>query len=150
MKEKFKLLLHMPHISLKVPKYFYKGLLISKEEFYKYNLKNSDVLVDHLFKDLKGIKIKPKYSRMFCDVERFKDDELEIMSKVGQGVIYTHTYDKKLFHKHNEKYRNKVLKYYNKYHRKLDKITKNVLKKGYTLVILDIHRFVYIEGKVIL
>ena len=64
MKEKFKLLLHMPHVSLKVPKYFYKGLLISKEEFNKYNLKNSDVLLDHLFKNLKGIKIKPKYSRM--------------------------------------------------------------------------------------
>ena len=111
MKENVKVLLHMPHVNLKVPKMFYKGLIISKEAFNIYNLKTSDVLVDYLFKDIKGIRIRPKYSRMFCDVERFKDDNLEIMSKVGQGVIYTHTYDGKLFHKNNETYKKKVLKY---------------------------------------
>lgn len=129
MKEKIKVLLHMPHISLKVPKMFYNGLIISKDEFNIYNLKTSDVLVDELFKDLKGIKISPKYSRMFCDVERFKDDDMEVMSKVGQGIIYTHTFDGVLFHKHDEKYKKKVLKYYNRYHNKLDKITKKLLKK---------------------
>ena len=67
-----KVLLHMPHVSLKVPKWFYKGLTISKEEFRKYNLKMADLGVDELFKDLKGIKVSPKYSRMFCDVEKFK------------------------------------------------------------------------------
>ena len=140
-KKKLKVILHMPHVSLKVPKMFYKGLLISKENFNIYNLKTSDVLIDTLFNDLKGVKIKPKYSRMFCDVERFKDDNKEIMSKCGQGMIYTHTYDGVLFHQHNDKYIKKVLKYYDDYHNKLDKITKRIIKKGYSLLILDLHSY---------
>lgn len=149
MKEKIKVLLHMPHVSLKVPKVFYKGLLISKEEFNLYNLKTSDVLVDELFKNFKGIRIKPKYSRMFCDVERFKDDSKEIMSKTGQGVIYTHTFDGKMFHQHDNNYRKKVLKYYDIYHKKLDNICKNILKRGYTLLILDLHSYSNNQAKCI-
>ena len=38
-----KILLHMPHVSLKVPKHFYKGLLIPKTVFNKYNLEMSDL-----------------------------------------------------------------------------------------------------------
>ena len=52
---KTNVILHMPHVSLKVPKYFYKGSIISKEEFRKYNLKMTDLGIDELFKDLNGI-----------------------------------------------------------------------------------------------
>lgn len=135
------IIMHMPHVSLKVPKRFYKGLIISKDLFNKYNLEMTDLGVDTLFKEFKYKKIKPKYSRLYCDVERFKDDNLEIMSKYGEGVIYTNLYDGVLFHKHDNKYKNKVLKYYDKYHKKLDKITKKLLKKDNALLILDCHSF---------
>ncbi len=138
---KLKVLLHIPHISLKVPKIFYKGLLISKDEFRKYNLKMSDIYVDYLFKDIKGKRIKAKYSRMFCDVEKFKDETQEFMSKYGQGVIYTHTYNQILFHQHDEKYKKKVYKYYDRYHKKLDRISKRLLSKNNKLLILDIHSY---------
>ena len=135
------IIMHMPHVSLKVPKRFYKGLIISKNLFNKYNLEMTDFGVDTLFKDFKYKKIKPKYSRLYCDVERFKDDKLEIMSKYGEGVIYTNLYDGLLFHRHDNKYKNKVLKYYDKYHKKLDKITQNLLRKDDKLLILDCHSF---------
>ncbi len=134
-------LLHIPHASLKVPKHFYKGLLISKEEFNKYNLEMSDLGVDYLFKDLPYKKIKAKYSRLYVDIERFKDDSKEIMSKYGEGVIYTHLYDGKLFHEHDENYRQKGLKYYDRYHKKLDKQVTKMLKKDNELLILDCHSF---------
>lgn len=136
-----KILLHMPHTSLKVPRFFFKGLKISKEEFRKYNLEMTDLGIDELLKDYKYTKVKAKYSRLFLDVERFKDDELEIMSKVGEGVVYTHTYDAKLFHEHNLKYKKKVLKYYDKYHNKLDRVAKRLLKKDDELLIIDCHSF---------
>ena len=136
-----KILLHMPHTSLRLPKAFYKGLLIDKNLLNKYNLLMTDLGVDTLFKIFKAKIIKPKYSRLYCDLERFKDDSLEIMSKYGQGVIYTHTYDGLLFHQHDEKYKRKVLKYYDKYHKRLDKTAKNLLKKDDTLLILDCHSF---------
>ena len=135
------IIMHMPHVSLKVPKRFYKGLIISKDLFNKYNLEMTDLGIDILFKDFKYKKIKSKYSRLYCDVERFKDDNLEIMSKYGEGVIYTNLYDGLLFHRHDNKYKNKVLKYYDKYHKKLDIITKQLLKKDDKLLILDCHSF---------
>lgn len=136
-----KILMHMPHVSLKVPSEFYKGLCIPKNLFHKYNLEMTDLGIDELFKDYKCTKVIPKYSRLYCDVERFRDDEIEIMSKYGEGVVYTHLYDGTLFHIHNDKYRNNVLKYYDKYHNKLDKIAKKLLKKDDTLLILDCHSF---------
>ena len=54
------ILIHIPHASLKVPKWFYKGLTISKTEFRKYNLIMSDLNIDYLFKDFKAVKIKSK------------------------------------------------------------------------------------------
>ena len=136
-----KVLLHMPHTKLTLPKSFYKGLLIDKNLLNKYNLIMSDIGINTLFKDVKGYRISPKYSRLYCDVEKFKDDEIEVMSKYGQGVIYTHTFDKTLFHLHDEKYKNKVYKYYDNYHKKLDRLVKRLLKKDETLLILDCHSY---------
>lgn len=140
-KRNFKVLLHIPHSSLKLPRIFYKYLLISKELLNKYNLEMSDLFVNKLFENVKGKKIIAKYSRLYCDVERFKDDRLEVMAKYGQGVVYTNTYDGIFFHKHNEKYKRKVLRYYDGYHKRLDRISKSILDKGYNLLILDCHSF---------
>lgn len=131
----------MPHSSLRVPKYFYKGLMIDKEQFNKYNLFMSDIAIDYLFSNIKGTRIKAKYSRMFCDVERFVEDSKEEMSKYGQGVIYTHTYDGTLFHNHDNSYRDKVLKYYYRYHKKFDRIVTKTLKHDKEICIIDCHSF---------
>ena len=136
-----KILMHMPHVSLKVPREFYKGLLISKDLFNKYNLEMTDLGIDILFKDYNFKKIIPKYSRLYCDLERFKDDNKEVMSKYGEGVVYTNLYDGTLFHNHDNKYKNKVLNYYDRYHNRLDRITKRLLKKDDVLLILDCHSF---------
>ncbi len=136
-----KILLHLPHVSLDVPNYFYKGLIIPRPLFRKYNLEMSDLGVDYLLKDLSGTRIKPPYSRLFCDVERFRDDKKERMSQYGEGLLYTKMYDGILFHKHDEIYRKKVLAYYDTYHQKLDEITKGLLSFDDELLILDCHSF---------
>ncbi len=136
-----KILMHMPHVRLEVPDEFYEGLLIDRNLFHKYNLEMTDLGIDELFKDYDYVKVIPKYSRLYCDVERFKDDELEIMSKYGEGVIYTHLYDGTLFHAHNNIYKDKVLKYYDEYHNKLDRVASSLLSDDDTLLILDCHSF---------
>ena len=82
-----KILLHLPHVSLDVPNYFYKGLIIPKPLFRKYNLEMSDLGVDYLLKDLPGTRIKPPYSRLFCDVERFRDDKKERMAQSSTSLM---------------------------------------------------------------
>ena len=135
------IILHMPHVSLEVPDEFYDGLVISRNLFRKYNLEMTDLGVDELFKDYNYIKIIPKYSRLYCDVERFRDDEIEVMSKYGEGVVYTHAYDGVEFHMHDSDYKNKVLEYYDSYHKDLDDITKRLLEEDDELLILDCHSF---------
>ena len=136
-----KILMHMSHVSLEVPKEFYEGLTISKNLFHKYNLEMTDLGIDELFKDYDCVKVIPKYSRLYCDVERFRDDSKEIMYKYGEGVVYTHLYDGTLFHIHDDEYKNNVLEYYDDYHENLDNITKKLLEEDNTLLILDCHSF---------
>ena len=135
------ILIHAPHVSLDVPKHFYKGLLVKKNILHKYNLEMADIGLLEFIKDYNYKVIYPKYSRLYCDVERFADDTKEVMSKYGEGVVYNKFYDGILFHKHNDKYKGKVLKYYYHYHKKLDRITKRILKKTDTLLIIDLHSY---------
>lgn len=82
-----------------------------------------------------------KYSRIFCDVERFRDDEKEKMALKGMGVVYTRDLDT-LITLPNKKYKRIVLKsYYDKYHNKLDKRVVNGLKKNDNCLIIDLHSF---------
>ena len=136
-----KTLLHIPHASLNVPDSFYDGLLIPREEFRRYNLKMSDVGVDELFRDVRGERVRSCYSWLFCDVERFRDDEKETMSRFGEGVVYTKLYDGKDFHAHGDGYKKSVLDYYDWYHAELDRVTEYLLQKDGELLILDCHSF---------
>lgn len=80
------IIIHVPHVSLDVPRCFYEGLLIKKNVFHKYNLEMADIGLLELLKDYNYKVVYPKYSRLYCDVERFADDSKEVMSKyVKQG-----------------------------------------------------------------
>ncbi len=138
---KIKVVLHLPHTSLKFPKVFYKGLVIDKAQLNKYNLEMTDFDVDKLFSQVDATRIKAKYSRLFCDVEKFKDEAKEEMARFGEGVIYTKMYDGTLFHKHDETYAKKVYKYYDKYHKNVDRLFKKLLRKYDKIILLDCHSF---------
>lgn len=135
------ILVHVPHSSLKIPKSFWKYCLIEKKDLYKENYFLCDNYVNK-FIPKKCKKIVFKYSRMFCDVERFIDDNKEIMFKKGMGVIYTKTSTGKLFLNYNEEYKELVIKkYYDKHHNKLNKITNRIINKHNKCIIVDLHSF---------
>ena len=136
-----KTLLHIPHASLEVPEIFYEGLLISKQEFRRYNLEMTDLGIDELFRDVEGERVMAPYSRLFCDVERFRDDAREPMTAYGEGVVYTKFYDGKEFHRHGEQYRKQVMQVYEEHHRRLDETARRLLEEDGELLILDCHSF---------
>lgn len=135
------LLLHIPHASLEVPAAFYAGLTISNESFRRYNLEMCDIGIDELFRDLPGERIVAPFSRLYCDVERFKDDAMEPMSQRGEGLLYTHLYDGTAFHSHDDAYRGEVLAYYDAYHDGLNRAAETILARAGSLLILDCHSF---------
>lgn len=134
------ILFHIPHSSIKLPKKYWEICMKDKEYIEKSNIFLSDYLVNKLSPNNSNKLIFP-YSRIFCDVEKFKDDKKEIMSKKGMGVLYTKDLDNTITII-NKKHKNKVLKsYYDKYHNQLDKKVINIIHKYNKCLIIDLHSF---------
>lgn len=134
------ILFHIPHSSLKIPKQYWNICIKDKQYIKSINIFLSDYLTNKLIPS-KCHKLIFKYSRLFCDVEKFKDDSKEIMSKKGMGVIYTKDCDNTIAIP-NKKYKDKIIEsYYNKHHDKLNKMVTNLLKKYNKCIIIDFHSF---------
>ena len=139
---KNKVILHLPHASTALPTEFYKNeLKLNKEELNQFNLDMTDLFTDELFNAGKYMHINAKYSRIFCDVERFVKDRKEPMAKVGMGMIYSKDINGKDFIKTDKEYKKEVLKnYYQPYHKNLTETIKTELKTN-TVIMLDCHSF---------
>lgn len=130
------ILFHVPHSSLKMPKIFNR---VKIENIDSFNYLMCDLFTDKLV-PLNSSKLLFKYSRVFCDVEKF-NSEKETMNRYGMGVIYTNDLENKITNISN-KYKNKVIKsYYNKHHNKLDKMVSDRIRKYNKCLIIDLHSY---------
>ncbi len=133
---------HIPHSSLNVPKYFLDKLLISLEEFQELNVFNSDIKVDKLVENIFVNKVIFKYSRMFCDVERFEDENIEPMAKKGMGIVYTNAINGDKIINVTPKYKKYIIdNYYRPHHNKLNHLTDTIINKFDKAYIFDLHSF---------
>lgn len=134
------ILFHIPHASLKIPNIYWNVCVKDKEYIKKSNIFLSDYMLEKLVPE-RSNKLIFKYSRMFCDVERFKDNSKEVMSKKGMGVIYTNDcYNTTTIP--TKKYKKQIIKhYYDKYHNKLDKVVTNILNRYDKCTIIDFHSY---------
>jgi N-formylglutamate deformylase len=132
------IILHIPHSSTYIP--FHDGFIS--------NYVNNEVLMltdwytEELFYSEDAITIPAHFSRIFCDVERFADDDKEIMANQGMGFLYTHTDDGVIFREVTDELRLKIYKDYYKPHH--DKLTAAVQAQLNTLgfsTIVDCHSF---------
>ena len=83
-----KMILHIPHSSTYVPDTFrvLDGVSL-EQEFHRM----TDWFTDELFDFEEATKLVFPYSRLYCDVERFREDKDELMARKGMGVCYTNT-----------------------------------------------------------
>ncbi|TVQ49006.1 MAG: hypothetical protein EA362_05065 [Saprospirales bacterium] len=81
-----KIILHIPHSSTVIP--LMDGYVVDFESLTEEMLKLTDWYTDDLFHSNDDKIVKADFSRIFCDPERFADDEQEIMSQYGMGVLY--------------------------------------------------------------
>lgn len=139
---KNKILLHIPHSSKKLPQKFWQNVFVNKQVVYDFVNAITDIKTNKLFGANTYKKIIFKKSRVFCDVEKFDDNNLEVMSKFGMGVIYTHTNKGVEFAKINNEYKNYIIQnFYKPYHQKLDKLATKYLNSGKNVVFVDCHSF---------
>ena len=137
-----KILLHIPHSSKVIPDCFWNNVYQCKEIIDRFVDDITDTDTDNLFASNDYEKILFPYSRVFCDVEKFDNDEFEPMSKFGMGAIYTKTNLGLGFRNHNEEYSNMVLsKYYYPYHEALNSKTESLLRENEYVILVDCHSF---------
>jgi N-formylglutamate amidohydrolase len=135
-----KLVLHIPHSSTEIP--LLDGYVSFQDEIQDEIIKLTDWYTDDLFDSEVDDKIVTPFSRIFCDVERFADDELEVMSKFGMGVLYEKFDNGNLLRIVSPELKQDVLKYYYwVHHAKLSKVVKTSLKQTKSCLILDCHSF---------
>jgi N-formylglutamate deformylase len=87
------MILHIPHTIRTISPVYRDYFVLDDSALEKELIKMVDSYTNELFSSDPLQSVIFPYSRLLVDVERFADDALEPMSKVGMGMIYTHTAD---------------------------------------------------------
>ncbi|MGI6758469.1 MAG: N-formylglutamate amidohydrolase [Bacilli bacterium] len=133
------IILHIPHTNAMFPDDMGE-LLVDLDTLIAFSNQISDIGINELFSHNIGVKYIAPFSRIYCDVEKFIDDENEVMSKYGQGVFYTKDCKGNVFRRINQDYKDRILEsYYFPYHKGLDELTLSLLDKR--LIIVDCHSY---------
>ena len=129
------MILHIPHSSTFTEKLEF--LTDIKTELNTM----TDFFTDDIF-DYDCKKIIAPISRLVCDMERFDDDNLEEMSKMGMGVCYTKTAYGKPFRDVSKAEKKRILiKYYYPHHKALAYAVDEELLLYKKALVVDCHSF---------
>ena len=135
------ILIHIPHSSIKIPDSLSDDYLLNKDDLDKETKIMADMFTDELFdtafKKYGGLRLD--VSRIFLDVERFRDDDSEPMAKIGMGLAYVKTSDLKELR--TLKYKKEILDIYDEYHLEFEKLVSKKLEKHNKCLIIDCHSF---------
>lgn len=136
-------ILHIPHWSTIIPPDCRDEIIIGDDELRDELLKMTDMHTELAARDSWGAAvIKAEVSRLVVDVERFRDDSQEPMSKVGMGAVYTKTHNGHVFRHVTAERREALLTlYYDPHHSKLQKAVEEALNSSGKCLILDVHSF---------
>lgn len=135
------LVLHIPHASLRIPDY--SQFLIPRDAVDAEALYLTDLYTDALFvAGYHDTVIQADFCRVFCDVERFRIDALEPMSKFGMGATYLCCDDGRELRQLTEAQRDAILRdYYEPHHTKLTDAVDTELSSLGEARIVDCHSF---------
>ena len=135
-----KLILHVPHAATSLPNQ--EGFICNKEKIQQEITKLTDWHTDDLFHSETDEMIVAPFSRIFCDVERFENDDEEVMSKVGMGVLYVRFDNDELLRTVTPELREEVIQnYYRPHHNALTLAVQTQLDLEGSCLIVDCHSF---------
>jgi len=137
------MILHIPHSSDIIPKHLRDQIVLSDDDLAAELILMTDAFTDELFALPDATILRFPISRLLVDVERFPDDAEESMSKVGMGMIYTHTAGGKRLKRtlQPQEIRTLVSQYYETHHQSLLTEVEIELRKYGNALIVDCHSF---------
>lgn len=132
------IIIHVPHSSTWIPAK-HRGEFLS-DSLSQELLRMTDRYCDELFNC--GDMVVFPVSRLVCDVERFRDDKLEVMAGKGMGVVYTRDSEGNEFRQATEQKRSQILsEYYDSHHKLLTLNVQRKLEEFDSCLIVDGHSF---------
>lgn len=135
-----KIICHIPHSSIIIPDWAKEQFIISSNELQSFALKMQDKYILELF-DFAENKLILPISRIVVDVERYRNDNIEPMAKIGMGLYYLKDDKGNIIRKDCIDYRNKIYEIYDNHHKYFEAIISNFLKNEGFCYILDCHSF---------
>lgn len=84
---------HIPHSSTEIPESYREPFFLSGEKLDREVLRMTDWYTAEIFGGGGERDLVFPVSRLLVDVERFENDDEEIMASRGMGVLYTKTHD---------------------------------------------------------
>ena len=136
------LILNIPHSSTWIPEDCFPKSSEEYRNLSEDHINMVDWYTDELFDNGIGIPVIAPVSRMVCDTERFRDNSMESMSRIGMGVCYETTSDLKHRITITAEHREHVLRdYYDPHHRALELAVDRAIASPGGEFIMDCHSF---------
>ena len=135
------LIIHVPHASTYIPEEYRRTALIPPDELEEENQFLCDTgVLDLIPPALEDCVVAFPYSRLYCDVERFRGRR-EPMEARGMGYIYTHDSRRREIFRPTQAHREEVTRIYNAHHAELNRRAEAILEEHGRCVIIDLHSF---------
>lgn len=131
---------HIPHSSLFIPQEYEPLFYLSKEDLRREQIYMTDLYTDEIFDEFTNQLIFP-YSRLICDVERFRNKEEEEMTAKGMWICYTQTSQQTPLKCVDTTHEEEILKIYDAHHARLENMCENFLNLYGEVLIIDCHSF---------
>ena len=137
------MILHIPHSARTIPANLRDQFVLSDEELSKELLLMTDAYTDDLFASADATAVVFPVSRLLVDVERFPNDSMEPMAKIGMGRIYERTVHGRVLRRSLSEQERDVLisEYYDAHHELLQSAVERDLEKHGAALIVDCHSF---------
>ena len=136
------IVIHVPHASLLIPDDYRAGIMLNDADLDEHNKRNADLYSDELYASAIGTTLSANFSRFVCDMERFRDDAMEVNAGKGNGLFYTHTLGGIPLRDANLAMRQRVLdEVYDPHHAQLTDAVDDALAKYGQCLIIDGHTF---------
>lgn len=137
---------NIPHDSSVIPAWARSAFVVSDEKLNEELRLLTDWFTAELYNPIieaGGWAIVSEVSRFVVDMERFDDDEKEVMASRGMGVLYTHGCHKELIRDiPNLEYRERILStLYRPYHAALTDAVTAALDRFGRVTVIDCHSY---------
>lgn len=137
--------LHIPHSSVEIPPEVRQRFLVSDETLRRELLKMTDRFTDELFAlpPNEAVTVRFPVSRLVLDPERFLDDQQEVMSRRGMGLIYSRLADGRPLREPPtpDERKELVAQFYEPHHRALSLAVRAALSAHGRCLVIDCHSY---------